>query len=74
MNAEDVGALGIDSFSCRLCTLIRKLRPPRKSFPPVTTQARNPPRWISEESARKPFDQGDWQKASVYGRSAQESV
>jgi hypothetical protein len=37
----------MDSFSCRQCTLIRKLRPPRKSFPPLTTQARNPPRWIN---------------------------
>ena len=37
----------MDSFSCRLRTFIRKLRPPRKSFPPVTTQAHNPPRWIN---------------------------
>src|SRR5260370_21434087 len=58
INSEDVGALGMDSFSCRLCTFIRKLRPPRKSFPPVTTQARNPPRWINPARTPLAFEFG----------------
>src|SRR5258708_6387652 len=64
------------SFSCRLCTFIRKLRPPRKSFPPVTTQARNPPRWINPSRTPLASDLPTFQVSEEFAqpRSARKSL